>query len=403
MNLHFPIHTKQLGIMVTIAATGLILGSLFSIGSSRADEGDVVPSPSPSPTVAQRQSITEPSPSPKVISLAPSPSPSPATTAATKAAIKTSPQSAQPATKRAFHWGATVQPFPFAENNEQFLPEQFRLANELGLTTVRVEYSVEVPAMNKQAIDLAKQYGMQLVFIIPFGPNDIFSDKNLYSNAHKYVSDIVGQYKGQVPVWQLATEAASVALIDGGHHGVDRVDYPEAKYQAVATWLKAASTAVKESDPAAKRLINDQWVHVGFFDRFLAEGGDFDILGWNWFSDMGTDWNRPLLNSKTGQRYELMKKLKSFNKEIWLTEVNRRRGSAEAGEKAQADYIQTMAEKAYADSAIKAFFVFNLVEDQEAPPQEKGYGLVHADKSKQWTAGPKEAFGRYQALIEAKK
>lgn len=384
--------TKQLLIMLVIAGAGLLSGSLIAVKG--ADSALVVDSPAPLPTVTRAVATPTVKPSPLVKA---SRTPAPAISKK-----PSSPVAKAKAKRTGFNWGITIQPFPFREKNELYLPEQFRLAKELGLNAVRVEYSPNNAGANKQAIGLAKQHNLQLIFMIPFGPNDIFTDQKLYDNAYHYVADIVGQYKGQVAVWQLATEPASVALIDGGHHGVDRVDYPEDKYQAVSTWLKAAAKAVKESDPGARRLINDQWVHVGFFDRFLAEGGDFDILGWNWFSDMGTDFNKVVLDHKTGQSYSLMKKLKSFNHDIWITELNRRGGSNDGNEKAQADYIQEMAERFYAEQSIKAVFVFLLAEDETAPPKERGYSLVNLDLAKQWTAGPKEAYGRYQSLIKAK-
>lgn len=392
--LRYRYHLRQFLIILSIALFGLGMGSLYGVQGLR-EKASLIPTPvSPSPKPLAN---VLPSPElPIVISITPSPSPA-------AKSIKKAAKAPALKVKRSFNWGVTIQPFPFRENNTVFLSEQFRLAQELSLKAVRVEYSPNNQPANQQAVDLAKERNLQLVFIIPFGPNDIFSDQQLFDNAYQYVAEAVNRYKGQVPVWQLATEVASVAIIDGGHHGVDRVDYPENKYQAVATWLKAATKAVKDTDPSAKRLVNDQWVHVGFFDRFLAEGGDFDILGWNWFSDMGKDIQRPVLNSKTGQRYNLMKKLKSYNKELWLTEVNRRGGSKDGDERAQADYIQFMAETAYAEPAVTGFFVYNLVEDQTAPPAEQGYSLVNIDQDKQWVAGPKEAFNRYQALIKAKQ
>lgn len=393
-----PAHIRDLILIIGIAISGLLAGTVLAFTRQPAAN----PGPPAPPLAAFEQIVFAPTPR-SVAS--PSPTPKKTQSPLPKAEKpQNSPKPAKAPLKRSgFHWGVTIMPFPFRENNEKFLEEQFRLAVELGLNTVRIEYSPQNAAANQQALDLAKKHNLKLVFIIPFGPNDIFSDRELYKNTHKYVADIVGQYKGQVPVWQLATEVASVALRSPGHHGADRIDYPEEKYQAVATWLKAASQAVKESDPAAKRLINDQWIHTGFFERFLAEGGEFDILGWNWFSDMGSDWDSPLIDAKKKQRYQLMNKLRSFKKEIWVTEVNRRRGSAEGGERAQADFIQQMAEKAYANSDINAFLVYNLVEDQTAGQAERGYSLLNIDSEKNWVGGPKEAFHRYRDLIKAKK
>ncbi len=393
---------RHMGAIIGIAVAGLVTGSLVAVQAGLGR---------PNPLASPLANFITPIAIPTIIAVdgpSPSPTPSPKTVAAkvsTKVATKkaSAPNPPPASSKRsAFWWGVSILPFPLREKNDLFLPEQFRLAKEIGTKIVRTDFSPNNEPANRQAIDLAHQNGLKLVMIIPFGPNDIFSDQNLANNAYQYVHTIVEEHKGQVDVWQLATEPASVAIIDGGHYGVDRIDYPESKYQAVATWLKAATRAVADADPTARRLINDQWVHVGFFDRYFADGGDTDIIGWNWFSDMGTSWDNPVINTKTDQRYALLKKLKSFNRDIWLTEVNRRGGSNDGNEKAEADYIQAMAEKAYAEPAIKAFFVFDLVGDQLAPPKEQGYGLVNVDADKNWTGSLKEAFYRYKNLIAAK-
>lgn len=397
---HHP-HFKQFLTIGLIAIVGLGAGTIVAAKaikvktdtSSTDNQGNAT-----KPTKLKSQSVVVP-----VVSPSPTANAIGSTKKSGPSKVATNKKPTEKPKPRSFRWGATLLSFPFREKNEEFLPEQFRLAQELGIDTVRVEYAVNNVESNHKVVEQAKLKNIKVMFVIPFGPNDIYSDAKLYDNAYRYVYDIVTRHKGQVPVWQLATEVASVAIIDGSRHGVDRVDYSETKYQAVSTWLKAATKAVKDADPSAFRLLNDQWIHVGFFDRFLKEGGDFDILGWNWFSDMGNDWNNPLINSKTGQRYKLMDKLKSFKRDIWITEVNRRLGSSGNNEKAQADYIATMADKAYADPAIKAFLVYNLVEDQGAPVAEAGYGLVYTDKNTYWVTGLKQAFGRYQALIKAYK
>lgn len=390
-----PLQWKQLGIAFAVATVGLVGGSV--VGGLRTPK--TVPSPSTQPVIAEKIVVATDAPI-----IAPTPSPQvstkPSVTASPKPKISPKPQAS--VAKRPFNWGITIMPFPLRESNDLLLPEQFRLAHELGLNIVRVEYAVNNEAMNYLAVEQAKKYGLKLVFIIPWGPNDIFTDSDLYNNAYRYVAGIVAKHKGDVAVYQLANEVASVALKEGVH-GADRVDYDNHKYTATTTWLKAAAKAVKDTDPGAKRLVNDHWIHNGYFETFLKEGGDFDILGWNWFSEMGNDMDRVVIDKKTGQIYKLLTKLKAHKKEIWLTEVNRRLGSNDGNEKAQADFIQTMAEYAYKQPSITGFFVFNMIEDQTAPPKERGYGIVKVNPETKWVSGFKEAFGRYQALIKAKK
>lgn len=365
-----PLVTKRILIGISIAL--IALGSGLAYAQFRGDKN----SPQPSPSAAGNNDISS----------------------LVDNATKNSPTPATNNNKRNFSWGVAIRPelFSNANTNLKFLDDQFKAMKELGVTSLRADYNTKNEDLNKKVLALAKQNNIQVIFIIPFGPNDIFTDKKLYDNAYNYVKTITNRYKGQVPIWQLGTEVASVALKSGDPHGIDGGDYPEAKYKAVSTWLKAATTAAKEADPSAKRLVNDQWVHTGFIDRFIKDGGDFDLIGWNWFSDMGTDMEKPVIDRNTGQTYKLMDKLKSYKKDIWLTEVNRRNGSMDGDEQAQAKYIETMANYAYSNQAIKGFIVYHLM-------GEEGYGIISHDVVKQTIAGYKPGYKVYQSIIKAKR
>lgn len=304
--------------------------------------------------------------------------------------------------KSDFAWGITVLNFPFPRYDKNFTSTQMKEVADLGAGWVRIEYEPKNPSATDHSVEQARKQNLDVVLIIPFGPNDVFKDKNLTENTKKYVTEIVNRYKGKVAVYQLATEVASVALQnDPSSHGIKIEDYPTKDLNAITTWVKTAAETVKALDPSAKRLVNDQWVHTGFFDHYFAQGGDFDILGWNWFSDMGTKIASPTLDQKTGETYALLDKLKSYAKPIWLTEVNRRLGIQGGNEAAAAQFIETMARSVRQDPAIKGFFVFSLLEDQAAPVKERGYSLIEAiDNDKEQKVTKRNAvYDKYQELI----
>ncbi len=311
-----------------------------------------------------------------------------------------------PASSNSFAWGITVLTFPFPTYEPAFTGTQMTEAKKLGVGYIRVDYVPGNPKATDLAVSDAGKQGLKVVLIIPYGPKDIFSDTNLTQNTTNYVKDLVNHYKGKVAIYQLGTEAASVALNNNAAlSGIDLKDYPTAKLNAVTTWVAQAAKTVKQTDPSAKTLVNDQWVHVGFFDNYFAKGGDFDILGWNWFSDMGTSMDRVTIDASKNQYYDLMSKLTSYHKPIWLTEVNRRLGSQGGHEQDAANFINTMASYALKQPTIKGFFVFNLLGDQAAPPQEQGYGIINAaDNGKSQTiTGEKVPFTTYQSIITNNK
>lgn len=311
--------------------------------------------------------------------------------------------------KKQFAWGVSALTFPFPTYIEKFsTQDQMQSAKKMGVGYVRMDYIPTNPKATDAMIQGAISADLTPVLIIPFGPNDIFKDKALEANTQKYVGDIVKRYKDQVKYFQLATEVASVALAnDPSKHGIEVKEYPADRLRAVTTWVKTAEATVKDIAPAAQTIINDQWVHTGFFDNYFANGGQTDILGWNWFSDMGKDMNAPVIDASKQQTYALMTKLKSYNKPIWLTEVSRRLGSqgnnGASAELEQADFLTMMAEYVKTEPSIKGFFVYNLLEDQAAPIQERGYSLIkaHDDNGKsQKITGEKLAYERYRQIIK---
>lgn len=404
--IHNPVHLKQLGIFVAIAAVGIFSGSLVSANSPKTTSGQptITNTASAMPSPLNLNKILtyavpppSPTPTPRILASKASPAPSP---------VKASPIPTTNTTqskKTNFIWGINLQPFPFTHGNEEFLPEQFRLAKDLGVDTVRVDFDPKNDTMNKLVIKYAKESNIKVIFIIPFGPKDIFTDNNLSINAYDYVSDIVLRYKDDIATWSLANEVGATALADGNKMGINTVDYPDAKYVPVKNWLIAAAKAVRDNDPGSKILVTDHWVHTGFFDRFIADGGDFDILGWNWFSEMGRNMDNVLIDPPSGQTYQLLTKLQSFKKDIWLTEVNKRLGSQNNQGYEQADFIQQMAQFAYATPAIKGYFVYKLGEDTTARQEESGYSLIYLDANKHTITGYKPAYTRYKNFISSKR
>ncbi len=372
---------KLVLIILLIAITGLGAGAFFA--AQRTDTPNLAQS-SPAGTVSvEPVADATASAGPKVVPIA-SASSSP------RVSAKPSP------TKQPFVWSVTIRPFLYHEmdKNRAFLPAQMDLAKELGVTSVRVDYSDKQPWMNDLVLAEAKKRGIEVIFILPLGPNDTRTDPKLYDNAYRYVYNIVKKYKDQVKVWQLGTEVATVALKKPDMQGISTVDYPKETYTHVATWLMAATRAVKDADPEARRMLNDQWIHVGFFKKFIAEGGQFEIIGWNWFSDMGgsSRVEQLLVNNDPKQKFRLMDTLKSFNKEIWFAEVNRRQGSLDGNEKAQDAFLKEMGQYAVKNKSVHGFIVFLLI-------GEEGYSLVHPNLEGMTIRAKKPVFTTYQQLI----
>ncbi|OGD57201.1 hypothetical protein A2V71_02185 [Candidatus Berkelbacteria bacterium RBG_13_40_8] len=129
---------------------------------------------------------------------------------------------------------------------------------------------------------------------------------------------------------------------------------------------------------------------------------DYDIIGWDWFSDMGF-----MADAKLFDGTSLVDKLKTFNKPIFLAEVNQRPegsgGQQGMPEQKQADFISKMAEWAYNSGIVRGFMVLELTDVPNTGADFTDYyGLVAAAKNSSGMGipgEPRQAYDVYKEII----
>ncbi len=160
-----------------------------------------------------------------------------------------------------------------------------------------------------------------------------------------------------------------------GTPGDDIAQYNASKFKIAAAYFKGVITGIKSKNTNAKIIINSSgWMHYRFFELLNNANVNYDIIGYHWYSEMGD-----LLNSNYNN-VNIIDKLSAYDKDIWLTEVNRRNGSSGTnGEEDQRNKIENYINELDGQSRIKAFFVYELY-DQPALisqyPNEAYYGIV---------------------------
>ncbi len=307
--------------------------------------------------------------------------------------------------KNAFLWGVMTREASLQDYTLDYWNKELGYDKQLGVNSIKIDYDAH--AGYKRSVEMvqsAKSKNLEVLFT--FAPADILKVQKPYDEGYSLGKKLGTKLAGQVAYYQLMSEPASTALKGGQFTGTLQSDYDQAKYQIVMNWLKGASDGVRAGDPKAKIVINDQWTHFAFFDMIARDGVKFDYLGWNWFSDMGFLGDKTLDNGT-----KVFDKLKSYNKPIILTEVNERPDSVKGmDENAQSDFIQKMADFAWANKdAIKGFFVLELT-DQPATqihaPKSEYYGLIKFSQNADGTytfGQPKKAFATYQNIIKTHK
>ncbi len=298
-----------------------------------------------------------------------------------------------------FMWGVNVNPSAIGNYSIDTWTQQMAFVNQLGPKWIRLSFDNQ-PSNKFQIFDeminTANRQGIS-VYLGLGSTKPVTSITDTYRDGYNVGLEVASHYKGKIKYYQLMSEQGSTAIRGPQYSGENESDYDAAKYAKVRDWMKGASTAIRKVDPNAYLVITDQWTHYAYFQMLLRDKVNFDIIGWNWFGDMGLMGTKKLQNGGL-----LIDKLKSFDKPIILAEVNYRPGRSGMDEQKQADFIQKMGDWAYRSGVIKGFFVHELV---DLAPRGGGkadyYGLMYYKQvGSHFAFGDiKKAFLTYQQII----
>jgi len=302
-----------------------------------------------------------------------------------------------------FLWGVTMRPTGLGKYSDSIWSKQLKVASNLGVKWVRIDWTHDAEdefTYHDNIIDYLKQFGLNVYLVIE--PTGKFENvRNPYQDGYDNAYKIATHYKGQIKYYQIMNEASSNAIKGGTYSGEDESDYDATKYERTKEWLRGASEGIKKADANAQRVLTSQWTHTAFLDKLAQDNIEYDIIGWNWFSDMGY-----LGDKKLSDGTLLIDKLKSFNKPVILAEINYRpegvNGQNGQPESKQADFIEKMAQWSV-KTGLKGFFVLELL---DSPNSGKGYtdyyGIVGVTKSSSGAYipdEPRQAYETYQKII----
>jgi len=317
-----------------------------------------------------------------------------------------------------------------AGQTKEAVDDQLALLSKLGIRTVRTRYldcSFANWFMNDQLLQAAKRHNIEVVFILepqidfkkPVRQSDLptaavecgsvkigkqkgAKPVDLEQYGYEYTKAIVSAYKEQVKHWQLINEVGGTAMT-GNADGQLAEQFDKKIYQRLAAFLKGASKAVKEVDPTAKRVINNQWLHVGMLDLIAADKIEFEVIGWNWFVD---DIDMTKVEYAPGQFLNLFDELtkrKSTTgaKEIWLSEFNKDHGSFEGKEKEQADYLALKLPQLADSKVFSAIFIHELYDKPaEKLEQDRHWGIIEVQTEPELKLTPKPAAQVVSEIIQ---
>lgn len=313
--------------------------------------------------------------------------------------------------KSTFVWGVTTRAFALGKFTDKQWQTQVKLARNLGVEYLRISWEPEgwynskldPSGLNQALITEIEKQDMEPYLI--FGENGkMTASETPYQDGYDLAYKIGSLNKGKVDYYQLGNEISSEPLKGGEFPGDVESQYDLEKYAKIRDYLKGAIAGLDKADPAAKTVVVGQWTQTAFFDMLQKDEVDYDVIGWDWFSDMGL-----MKDVKISDGTALTSKLQSFNKPIMLVEVGQRPdGDKTKGfvmdEDKQLKFISDMAEWAQGAGFIKGFFAFELTDLVNYGPggYADRYGLVGVSKNtagKIRIIGTRKAYDAFAAIV----
>jgi hypothetical protein len=276
---------------------------------------------------------------------------------------------------------------------------QFDLVDQLGAGLYRLSVTNPINfAWVDQFITEGRTRDIKLSPTL-FGPlaRNTSTASAIYTAAFNAGRSFAMHYAGQVAAYELSNELDVATKLPIISDGALPSDYDDALYAKAREEIRGLHDGVKAGDPSAKTLVNFAWLHYGFIQRLLDDGVAFDIIGINWYSNMGD------ITNVRGSGFNLVSYIKThFGKPLWITEANRKDGSMGGNETVQATYISQTAQAMAMNPDVDAFIAYELFDEPGHPSvYEQNYGLVKFKQSsgKYVVDTFKPAFTQYQQVI----
>ena len=307
-----------------------------------------------------------------------------------------------------FKYGVTGHPLTqeaYAGN----IDLQIRLLKSLNLKMYRVDLPVDSSGHVMKAKEFAtlltklRAGGITLLPVLVFNKSlyNAPSPEAAYRSGLNYGKTFARTYKRYFTYYEVGNEEAGGIIRGPQVDGHDLVDYDGPKSKLLMAYFKGVCNGLKAEDPSARLIINEAWVHYGFFQLLRTNGVSYDIIGYHGYSEMGD-----LMNARRGFRNVIDTLYRQFNKRIWITEMNVRNGTSMRRSPSPEQWFTRNLTTLRRNRHVEAIFVYELLDqpafDNPASPHnnptEAYYGL-NAWQQKYRQTTPKPLFDVYKSFI----
>jgi hypothetical protein len=290
--------------------------------------------------------------------------------------------------KNEFYWGVASHDYKWRAYPAEKLEEQIKAAAEMNLNLYRVDIHPDSEEFGFDYLDktvgLCEKYQLDMMFII--------------YNSNEAAFKTAKRYKGRVKYYQISNERDCQTCKIGD--GLKIEEYDMVKLAETVKLLNSIIKEIREGDPDAKLIINATWWHTGFIDYLIKEKVDFDIIGWDWYSNMDKAWYDG--GTKQSSVIAVMDKQCTYGKEILFCEINVwNQKNGDVQERRSAYLLETMTKiYNYPSDLIKGYVIYELLDEPtHSNESERIFGMLECDEAG-IIGKPKDAYFTVQYLLK---
>ncbi|MDB5243813.1 MAG: hypothetical protein JWP57_4439 [Spirosoma sp.] len=198
------------------------------------------------------------------------------------------------------------------------------------------------------------------------------SENESYQKGKTLGANFAAKYGNYFTYYNLGNDL-ELPLLLSNKTGQSQSDYNQAKFNVVAAYLKGMDEGIKSKDTNAKTMISAGWLHYGFLRMCDWYGVKFDIVAYNWYSDM------EIAAAKGPNIPDITLKLSNLfpTKPIWFTEFNfRYKATSSTNETDQNAFVTKFIAKCKANPQVKVAVVYELFDEPYKSTQERTYGIL---------------------------
>ena len=257
---------------------------------------------------------------------------------------------------------------------------QIKLLKDLGIQSYRIDIKADALGSVSESdnlLELLKQANAVNIQILPTiyltGLDYGLDNTSLNNRGIALGKGFVEKYGSYIDTYELGNLEEN-AVLKNGTSGSKVSDYDSVKLRKLAYFLKGLNYGIKTFDTNSKTIVNASWLHYAYLQLLINEGLQYDIVGYQWYSNMD---DNALNNFGIS---DISVKLSSlFSKPIWFTLASKKDGSLNGTEDAQDEWLRSFVAKVKSNSAVKAVFANELLDEPNllnVPEGEKFYGVV---------------------------